>query len=80
MLGLIKVLLAGAHGQIPASLHTDNPAGAVAWDETTLRLATELTPWEPVEGVRYGAVSSFGVAGTNAHAIVAMPELEELHV
>ncbi|SLJ82881.1 Putative polyketide synthase MbtC [Mycobacteroides abscessus subsp. abscessus] len=27
--------------------------------------------------MRYGAVSSFGVAGTNAHAIVAMPVLEE---
>ena len=79
MLGLIKVLLAGAHGQIPASLHAGTPADAIAWEETSLRLATELTPWEPVEGLRYGAVSSFGVAGTNAHAIVAMPELEDLY-
>jgi len=80
MLGLIKVLLAGAHGQIPPSLHADNPTDAVTWEETTLRLATELTPWEPVGGLRYGAISSFGVAGTNAHAIVAMPELEEQDV
>jgi mycobactin polyketide synthetase MbtC len=79
MLGLIKVLLAGAHGQIPPSLHAGNPTDAIAWEKTSLRLATELTPWKPVEGLRYGAVSSFGVAGTNAHAIVAMPELEDMY-
>ncbi|MGY2062877.1 polyketide synthase, partial [Nocardia gipuzkoensis] len=46
----------------------------------SLRLATELTAWEPSDGVRYGAVSSFGVAGTNAHAVVAMPAVEEAYV
>lgn len=80
LLGLIKVLLCGAHGQIAPSLFADNPTAAVDWDATSLRLAAEPTPWEPVDGVRYGAVSSFGVAGTNAHAILAMPVLEEEHV
>ncbi|MGV9674856.1 beta-ketoacyl [acyl carrier protein] synthase domain-containing protein [Nocardia sp. NPDC003482] len=79
-LGLIKVLLAGAHGQVPPSLFADNPTDAVDWDGTSLRLATELTAWDPADGVRYGAVSSFGVAGTNAHAVVAMPVLEERYV
>ncbi|MBF6327584.1 polyketide synthase [Nocardia transvalensis] len=80
LLGLIKVLLCGAHGQIAPSLFADNPTAAVDWDSTSLRLATDLTPWEPLDGVRYGAVSSFGVAGTNAHALVAMPVLEEQYV
>ena len=45
MLGVIKVLLAGWHGQIPASLFTDNPTTQVDWDRTGLRLATKLHPW-----------------------------------
>ncbi|MFR9752292.1 polyketide synthase [Nocardia sp. 004] len=77
MLGLIKVLLCGANGQIAPSLHADDPSPAVDWESTGLRLATELEPWEPYDGIRYAAVSSFGVAGTNAHAILAMPVLED---
>lgn len=77
MLGLIKVLLSGLHGAIAPTRYADNPTPDVDWDATSLRLAAKLRPWTPIDGVRYGAVSSFGVAGTNAHAIVAMPALEE---
>ncbi|WP_280240967.1 polyketide synthase [Nocardia abscessus] len=77
MLGLIKLLLAGRHGLIPATLFADKPTTRVDWDRSSLRLATELQPWEPKNGVRYGAVSSFGAGGSNAHAIIAMPVREE---
>jgi mycobactin polyketide synthetase MbtC len=72
MLGLTKLLLAGQHGHIPPTLFSDNPTKTVDWDSTGLRLATKLHPWEPKNGVRYGAVSSFGAGGANAHAIIAM--------
>jgi mycobactin polyketide synthetase MbtC len=73
ILGLIKLLLAGQHGHIPPTLFSDNPTKRLDWDLTGLRLATKLHEWEPKEGVRYGAVSSFGAGGANAHAIIAMP-------
>ena len=73
MLGLIKLLLAGQHGHIPPTLFSDNPTKTVDWDLTGLRLATKLHPWEPKGGIRYGAASSFGAGGANAHAIIAMP-------
>ncbi|WP_327143696.1 beta-ketoacyl [acyl carrier protein] synthase domain-containing protein [Nocardia sp. NBC_01327] len=73
MLGLIKVLLSGLHGQIAPTRHADNPTTRVDWDAGSLRLAAKLTDWEPRDGVRYAAVSSFGVSGTNAHAVLAMP-------
>jgi mycobactin polyketide synthetase MbtC len=73
ILGLIKLLLAGRHGHVPPTLFADNPTKAVDWDLTDLRLATKLHPWEPKDGIRYGAVSSFGAGGANAHAIIAMP-------
>ncbi|WP_280495215.1 polyketide synthase [Nocardia asiatica] len=77
MLGLIKLLLAGEHGHIPPSLFSENPTTKVDWDRSSLRLATKLLPWEPANGARYGAVSSFGAGGANAHAIIAMPVREE---
>ncbi|WP_281279133.1 polyketide synthase [Nocardia yunnanensis] len=76
LLGLIKVLLCGLHGQIAPTRHAEQPTTRVDWDAAGLRLATELCDWEPRDGVRYAAVSSFGVSGTNAHAVLAMPALE----
>ncbi|MFF0542516.1 beta-ketoacyl [acyl carrier protein] synthase domain-containing protein [Nocardia thailandica] len=78
MLGLIKVLLCGAEGRIAPSLGADRPTDEFDWDATGLRLAAELTDWAATDGVRYAAVSSFGVAGTNAHAVLGMPVLEEI--
>ena len=72
-LALAKVLLCGEHGQVAPSLHADKPTTGVDWTETGLRLAAGLEPWSPIESTRYGAVSSFGYGGTNAHAIIAMP-------
>ncbi|MFB7721438.1 polyketide synthase [Nocardia sp. NPDC056100] len=77
LLGLIKVLLSGLHGQIAPTRHADSPNSRFDWEAGNLRLAAKLTDWEPRDGVRYGAVSSFGVSGTNAHAVLAMPVLEE---
>ncbi|MEV0357581.1 polyketide synthase [Nocardia sp. NPDC050697] len=77
MLGLVKLLLAGRHGLIPPTLFADNPTTRVDWERSSLRLATEVEPWEPRDGQRYGAVSSFGAGGSNAHAILAMPVHEE---
>jgi mycobactin polyketide synthetase MbtC len=73
MLGLIKVLLAGLHGHVPASLFSDNPTTQIDWDTTGLRLATKLAPWEPRDGWRFGAVSSYGADGVNAHTVIGMP-------
>lgn len=73
IVGLTKLLLSGQHGHIPPTLFADNPTTKVDWSMTGIRLATKLHPWEPKNGIRYGAVSSFGAGGANAHAIIAMP-------
>jgi acyl transferase domain-containing protein len=70
--GFCKVVLALGHGMIPASLHLKEPAPVIDWDRTALRVPTTVTPW-PVEGRRRAAVSSFGLSGANAHAVLAAP-------
>jgi mycobactin polyketide synthetase MbtC len=73
-LGLAKLLLAAEHGTVPATLHVDDPSTEIDWESTGLRLATKMTPWHPVDGVRVGAVSAFGMSGTNTHVVVAVPD------
>lgn len=72
-LGLAKVLLAAQHEAVPATLHVDSASREIDWDSQGLRLAAKLTPWPAVAGQRIGAVSAFGMSGTNAHAVIAVP-------
>lgn len=73
-LGLAKLLLSAERGAIPPTLHIDQPSREIDWDTQGLRLAQKLTPWSAVDGQRIGAVSAFGISGTNAHLIVSVPE------
>ena len=74
--GLIKVVLALQHGNIPAHLHFKQPSPAIPWNLAPIEVVTSLTPW-PIEpgGRRCAGVSSFGFSGTNAHVIVADPPI-----
>jgi myxalamid-type polyketide synthase MxaB len=69
--GVMKVLLAMRHGQIPASLHVKNLNPHVDWARQPVRVVTELTPWPAGGGI--AGVSSFGFGGTNAHVILEAP-------
>lgn len=73
-LGLAKVLVAAEHGAVPATLHADQASREIDWEGQGLRLATKQVPWPAVRGRRIAAVSAFGMSGTNAHIVVAMPE------
>ncbi|WP_205875622.1 beta-ketoacyl [acyl carrier protein] synthase domain-containing protein [Mycobacterium camsae] len=73
-LGLAKLLVSAQHMTIPPTLHADQPSDEVDWENQGLRLAHDMTPWPAVGGCRHGAVSAFGISGTNAHLIVSVPE------
>lgn len=73
-LGLAKLLVSAQHMTIPPTLHADQPSDEVDWENQGLRLAHDMTPWPAVGGCRHGAVSAFGISGTNAHVIVSVPE------
>lgn len=70
MAGLIKVVLALYHRQIPAHLHLTRPNTHIAWQEMPVRIAAECTDWPQSETVRGAAVSAFGFSGTNAHVVL----------
>ena len=74
-LGLAKVLVAAEHGAVPPTLHAAEASREIDWENQGLRLAQTLTPWPAVGGQRIAATSAFGIAGTNVHVIVSLPEV-----
>jgi acyl transferase domain-containing protein/NAD(P)-dependent dehydrogenase (short-subunit alcohol dehydrogenase family)/pimeloyl-ACP methyl ester carboxylesterase/aryl carrier-like protein len=73
--GLLKVLLAIRHGQLPPHLHLEQLNPLVRLEGTRLTINDRLRAW-PERPVRRAGVSSFGFGGTNAHVVVeAAPKL-----
>jgi acyl transferase domain-containing protein/acyl-CoA synthetase (AMP-forming)/AMP-acid ligase II/acyl carrier protein len=76
MAGVIKMVEAMRHEQLPPSLHADNPSPRIDWSAGKVSLLATAQPWPAADRTRRAAVSSFGIGGTNAHVIIeeAPPE------
>ncbi|HXH38621.1 MAG TPA: SDR family NAD(P)-dependent oxidoreductase [Thermoanaerobaculia bacterium] len=74
--GLLKVLLAIDHKQIPANIHFEELNPYIRLEGTPFYVVDTLTAWEAVMGEdgvplpRRAGVSSFGFGGANAHAVL----------
>ncbi|HEV8638526.1 MAG TPA: beta-ketoacyl synthase N-terminal-like domain-containing protein [Chloroflexota bacterium] len=67
--GLIKTTLALEHGMLPPSLNFRRPNPQAGLAGGPFSVNAELTPWRS-EGPRRAGLSSFGIGGTNAHAVL----------
>ncbi|MEU1240788.1 type I polyketide synthase, partial [Micromonospora parva] len=68
--GLLKVVLALWHRELPPSLNFDTPNPAIPLDALRLRVCTTFQPWRRDQQPRTAGVSSFGMGGTNCHLVL----------
>ena len=68
--GLIKTVMALKHGQLPPSLHFEQPSPQIDFASSPFYVCTRLADW-PRDGTpRRAGVNSFGIGGTNAHVVL----------
>jgi acyl transferase domain-containing protein len=79
--GLMKAALALKHELIPANVNFCTPNPDLDLTRSPFRVNADAEPWPRRKGrKRYAGVSSFGVGGTNAHAILEeAPQLPAAH-
>ena len=70
MAGLFKVVLSLKNKLIPPTVHFEKPNPAIDFANSPFRVNNTLQEWQAGVTPRRGAVSSFGIGGTNVHAIL----------
>ncbi len=70
--GVLKVLLALQHRQLPPTIHFRKLNRHIALDGSPFYVNDRLRDWTvPAGAVRRAAVNSFGFSGTNGHLVIA---------
>ena len=68
--GMIKAILALGHGEIPPLLHFERPNPEIDLAASPFVLNPELRAWPRSAEPRRAGVSSLGIGGTNAYAVL----------
>ena len=68
--GLIKLVLCLEHGMLPPSVNFTRPNPHIDFEETPFFVQQSLSPWVSRSETRIAGLSSFGIGGTNAHAVI----------
>ncbi len=71
--GMIKVILAMEHEELPPHLHLEEVNPYIDLEGAAVAFTTSRVPWRRDGRPRLAGVSSFGFGGTNAHLILSEP-------
>ncbi len=72
---LIKAVLAIEHEAVPRHLHLKHLNPAIHLEGTRLDIPRVTVPWPRGERPRLAGINAFGLGGTNAHVVLAEPDL-----
>ncbi len=68
--GLIKVVQALRHGEVPPTLHFTAPNPQIDFASSPFFVNNALIEWPLRDGPRRAGVTSLGIGGTNAHVVL----------
>jgi amino acid adenylation domain-containing protein len=68
--GVIKLVLALEHGELPGNFGFTTPNPRLDWAHLPLKVVDRATPFPARGARRLAGISSFGFSGTNAHAVL----------
>ncbi|QCN91263.1 type I polyketide synthase [Ethanoligenens harbinense] len=68
--GVVKLMLSLQNRVIPKTIAFNRPNHSIAFEDSPVFLVDRLTPWESTGGRRTCGISSFGLSGTNCHAVL----------
>ncbi|MCP3060234.1 type I polyketide synthase [Myxococcus sp. K38C18041901] len=75
--GIIKVVLALQHEEIPAHLNLETPNPNIRWDALPVVVPRKRMSWARGPKRRIAGVTAFGFNGTNAHVLIEEAPLVE---
>jgi len=78
--GLIKLILALHHREIPPSLNFETPNPHIDFGASNLRVVTKPEPWPESRKPAVGGVSAFSWGGTNCHLIAEEADRSAAHL
>ena len=70
IVGLLKLVMSLKHRKIAPLINYEKPNPEIDLDSTPFYISGEAKDWDVDGDVRFAAVSSFGMGGTNAHAVL----------
>ncbi|MBV2240709.1 hypothetical protein KQR57_05500 [Bacillus inaquosorum] len=70
LVSLISMVQAMRHETIPASLHCEQENRYIQWKNSPFYVNKTNREWKDSAGTPPGAVSAFGMSGTNVHLVV----------
>lgn len=68
--GMIKVVLALEHGEIPATVISTELNPKIPWEQSGLEVVTRHTPWPTTDHPRRAGIGNYGYGGTIAHVVL----------
>ncbi|WP_261344716.1 type I polyketide synthase [Allorhodopirellula solitaria] len=72
LVGMVKCLISMQKGQLPPSIHFEQPNETYDWTDSPVRVVDSIEPWprRNASGSRVAGVNAFGIGGLNAHVVI----------
>ncbi len=70
LVGMVKCIIAMRKGELPPSIHFEQPNETYDWTDAPLRIVDKIEPWPQNSRPRVAGINAFGIGGLNAHAVI----------